>query len=419
MPNFGPDLEPDEIKRVADFVLQRAKFQKNRKIIISIADLAQHFSRAVTERSHVTNRIRWKMQAQLQESGISPRLLGPAGYEFTIDESIAIDEPVAVQIKNHASKKSVDTFTKFKFPFIPPSYFSTLVDILQTGDRPLLVGPKGCGKSRALEEAFARVGTSAIRIALGEINDPTKLIGTKEIVNQDGVPVTRLVGGLIREAAMNGTAVILDELDSVSPNTALALNRIMEQESKLVLDTEHGTEIITPQPGFGIAATANTWGYGDGSGDYVGTFSQNRATWDRLHPKFECGYDHKIEKQLVAPLLPPAVLKTMYNESQTLASDDGIVIQIRRAIADKNAPLDDTLGMRTILYFAERYTLLGWHKSMYFFVNEFKPEFRETIAKIVTDKLGLEFAPSMNDYDPVLPTFIPNLRAKLSDQGFI
>jgi len=418
MAPLGPPLESGEAEKIIQFIIETAIEQKSRDITIPINDLAKHFSSSVVERSHVTNRIRWQMDSLLRDAGIVSSLKGAPGYNFILDNSIEIDFAPQAKIERHESRKKVSTFTDFEIPFLPPTYFNTLISVLEAGDRPILIGPKGCGKSRSLEEAFACRGIRAIRIALGEINDPTKLTGNKEIINEDGVPVTKLIGGLVREAAESGTAVIFDELDSASPNVGLALNRILESNTKLVLDTEHGTEIMTPKKGYALAATANTWGYGDESGEYEGVYSQNRATWDRLHPKIDCDYDMEIEKQLISPFLPKAVVDAFYKKGTT-PSGDGIVLKIRRAIKDPTAPIEDSLSMRTIIWFAQRFNILGWHKTSYYFVNEFKPEYRMAMTKIITDLLGSALTPSINDYDAKLPHYIPNAKSDLISAGFM
>jgi len=92
---------------------------------------------------------------------------------------------------------------------------------------------------------------------------------------------------------------------------------------------------------------------------------------------------------------------------------------MRKAINSKKDPIEDSLSMRSITWFAQRYHLLGWHKAFYYFINEFKPEYREAMALIATTLLGAAFTPSINDFDSEAPHYIPNQKQDLITAGFL
>lgn len=412
---------PEETQSVIDFVIKRAKELQTHKLTgdkaIPLKELSPLFVNEPREEYHM-NRIRHEMFDEFRTAKILPRWRS-GNYEFTLDESINID--IVKEIEIERSKiVSKETSTNFQEEFIPPAWFRDLLDVLECGDKPILVGPQGCGKSRALEQAMAFLGRKVFRIALGEYRDPADLIGTKEIVEENGVPVTKLVGGLLTEAMENGYGIILDEYDMVAPGMVAALNKIMESGASMVLPTEKGTITFHQHPDTLIAATANTWGYGDDSGLFAGSQMQNRASWDRLRPKMDCDYDYEIEKRLVGKYLPEKVVEALYaNHSDE--NKVGLVRKIRKAIADPKNPLDDVMGLRTILWFARMWGRFGWHKGLYYFLNDFRIENREAIKKIIQDRFGRDFVPTRNDYDKKASDYIPNLKPsvmKAIEKGF-
>jgi hypothetical protein len=417
----GPALVKGEVEGVIDFVIKRAKTLQKRTIEVNIEEITPLMIGA-TDKNHILNRIRWKMPTLLRAQGIIPQLMGqesPVRYRFTIENNIDIT-PEGSSEKDFQPLKGrepVKTHTNWRTPFIAPHYFGTIFRQVQKGRIPLLKGDKGCGKSRVAEEIMARLGLTCIRIAMGEVRDPVDLVGTKEVVNENGVPVTKFVGGLITEAAQKGWGVVLDEIDSITANVGLVFNKMFEENATMVLLTETGIETLQPHPDFRVIATANTWGRGDSSGFYAGTQMQNDATMDRFRPKQDVEYDLKIERQLVSQYLPPAVVEALYCESNNLGKE-GLIVLIRRAIADSNNEIDDICGMRAILYFAQEYQDLGWHRGMYYFVREFREEYHNAIIKIITDRFGISFVPSINDYDESKPDYITNIMNEVIAAGF-
>jgi hypothetical protein len=418
MPGTGPALKPGEADGVIEFVIKRARLLKKRKFKISLDELKPLLTGAIDE-GHYINRIRWKMRDQFRAAKIIARVDnddGP-GYHFTLDDSIDIDSRPEVEEVVTPDLEPVKTSTVWKEDYVAPAWFGDVMECLKAGDKPILVGPQGCGKSRALEESFARLGREPFRVALGEYRDPADLIGTKEIVNVDGVPTTQLVGGLVTEGLKNAWGVILDELDMCAPNMFASLNKLMEEGIEVVLQTENGIIKFRPDPNALIAATANTWGYGDDAGEFAGAQRQNRASWDRLRPKIDCDYDYAIERLIVSRHLPTVVVDALYSDDPN-PNKRGLIRKIRERIADDTDELVDTMGMRTIIWFAQRWKVFGWHKGMYYFLNDFQPHNRDTVSGIITTRLGNEFLPSRNDFDEKGTDYIPKIIGPVVDAGF-
>ena len=359
-------------------------------------------------RDRALNRIRFYMVQFLADKGIEIEWNGDE-YTFIVNDF----KPKTPVKKERKDMEELSTFTKFETKYIPHREFDNIIKSLQFGEKPLIVGPKGCGKSRCLEEAASRLNLKCIRIALGQVAEPSDLIGTKEIIEENGVPITRFVPGLLTEAAINGTMVILDEMDSVQPQVGLALHAVLEATNNIVCPTEKGTEIIKVNPNFRIGATANSWGYGDETGHYAGVEIQNRATWDRLHPKINMDYDPEMEQIILKSILngdefENEIIQILYDNT------NGLITKIRAAIASED--IHDECSIRTVMAFAKHYKIFGYHNAMYYMINEFKPEYREQLKEMLITSWGPEATASVNDYDSSKPAYIDDdIKKKFKD----
>jgi len=419
MSTKGPNLIEGEAEGVIEFLLDYAKKNSKKDFNLKVQELKHLFVGAPDPIYHM-NRIRWNMRKEMNDAGIKFKCLGDS-YNFTIEN---FEEPEEVMTSSSSQviygSENIETSTNYQDEFIPPFWFSDLIATLKCGDKPILIGPHGCGKSRILEEAYKFLGRKMFRVALGESRDPADLIGTKEIVNENGVPVTKFVGGILTQAMQEGQGIILDEYDMCSPMMIAAFNKIMEPGIEMTLQTEKGLETFRPHPKTLIAATSNTWGKGDYSGEYSGAQKQNDSAWDRIRPKIPCGYDEAVEEMLIRRFLPIPVVNALYNNSVDI-NKTGIVRLIRDAIKDPMNPLEDVLSFRSILWFAHRWNVLKWHKGMFYMLQDFKEENKESIALIIKNRLGQNFAPSRNDYNSREQNYIPNMESEIRKQspGFL
>jgi len=343
------------------------------------------------------NYLRWNLKNDFEVRHEIKITFEVSGYLFEFikrdhkNDEVEIIEKGEVRLSN----RQVKTFSDYEndCEFIIPKKWATIFKSVSLGDIVGLIGPKGSGKSRILEECYSRLGINHLRIPLGSYTDPNDLFGCHEVCNENGVSVTKFVPGILTESIMNGTGVILDEFDSIHPDLNSSLNLILENKKRIPIKTENGTEIIERHENSRIAITANTWGYGDDSGFYAGTRAQNRATWSRILPKIEIEYDYDIERSLVSQFLPIKVVDLLYGDG----NKEGVINLVRKAI--ERGEIDDQLGMREILYFAKRYQYFGWHIGTKILFNEMKPESRSTVYQLIRTNYGLKYVPSDNNYD--------------------
>ncbi len=145
--------------------------------------------------------------------------------------------------------------------------------------RVLLHGLHGTGKSTHIEQVAARLNWPCLRINLDGHITRSDLLGKDVIRLEKGHPVSCYQLGILPWSLKNPVALILDEYDAARPEVLFVIQRLLEQDGKLILLDENVT--LTPHPQFRLFATINTLGLGDTTGLYFGTHPLNQGQLDR------------------------------------------------------------------------------------------------------------------------------------------
>ena len=164
----------------------------------------------------------------------------------------------------------------------------------------LISGPTGSGKSSLVNEVAARSN-----IPVFPVTGHNRL----EWIDLAGQYVPTETGGFMYEygplplAMKTGGILLFDEIDLVDPSTLVAMNSVLDGRP-LVLTANDG-EVIHPQEGFRIVATANTTGQGDGEAyGYAGTLRMSKAFTNRLQWTFVVDYpEPEVEEQMVGEII--------------------------------------------------------------------------------------------------------------------
>jgi len=204
-----------------------------------------------------------------------------------------------------------------------------LADILSwvmgaCGKAPLyLAGPTGTGKSTAIEQVAACLNVPCFVVSCHEAMEAPELMG-RFVVREGNMQWEDgpLLKGLKHP---DGAWVLLDEVDTLRPGAAMALNALIEGRTVMVPETG---ELIDPTKfGARIVCAGNTNGAGDNGTGYSGTNMQNRALMGRF-VMLRVNYpDPEVEFKIVsgnAPDLEPEKIKTMIkvaNEVRKLAEN--------------------------------------------------------------------------------------------------
>ena len=144
-------------------------------------------------------------------------------------------------------------------------------------------GPKGTGKTQTIEAIHRDMDKPYFRVNISIETDEDSLIGGFRLINGDTV----FDKGPVIKAMESGATLLLDEIDMGHPQRLMCLQSILEGSGYLIKRTN---EFVRAKEGFKIIATANTKGYGDESGQYVGAQILNGAFKDRFSAFYEINY---------------------------------------------------------------------------------------------------------------------------------
>lgn len=252
---------------------------------------------------------------------------------------------------------------------------------MNRGEKVLIFGPKGSGKSTMPKVYAARTRQPFFRIPCRRDMEASDLFGSvtvrsKSLVFNDG-PITL--------AARYGGVVCLDEASVLQAGAALALQYTMENNGKVIL-TDHPSEdpmekMVTPHPMFRIVLTDNTALGGDHTGHYVGTNVQNEAFRDRISKTIKLGYmTSKDEIRMVnnhVPGVDPSQLSDMVKFANEV-----------RAAYEKGSLESATISPRTLIQWAKDGLLFGDFELAfrYSFMNALSPD-DETVVSTLYKKV--------------------------------
>ncbi len=239
-------------------------------------------------------------------------------------------------------------------PFVPgldrhyrlPPEAAFLIGAINHHENVLLAGPTGSGKSSLVLQLAARAGIPVRRCNLNGETTVSDFLGRwtvrgKEMIYSEGI---------LPAAMRAGDWLLLDELDAALPQILFVLQSVLEENGKLVL-LEKDAEVIEPDPGFRILATANTLGDGDDGGLYAGTQVLNEAFKDRFATVIQLGYpEEKTETAILSekiPNLKKSVAKRLVQCAR----------QVREAFECEECGC--TFSTRRLLALAHKYQQLG------------------------------------------------------------
>lgn len=202
-----------------------------------------------------------------------------------------------------------------------------------------ITGLTGNGKSTMVEQVCSKLARPMIRMNVTEETDEDDLLGSFRLLNgqtvwEDG-PVVR--------AMKLGAVLLLDEVDLASYKI-MALQPVLEGKP---IYLKKINELVIPQRGFTVIATANTKGKNDG--DYVGTREQNEAFLDRFAITLDQSYSSKsIEKRMLRKYTEDEHLINVLVEWANLTRTNLL-----------NEVSDGAISTRRLIQFIQAYNIFG------------------------------------------------------------
>src|SRR5690606_30577832 len=215
---------------------------------------------------------------------LSARLIR-SGFVRTPEEAIALAYHMTVVAREiEGNRKFVcELFSaKFgnKFPTDSPTQsFIDIVDFAVSENLPLyLTGEPGVGKTYTLLDSIRRAGREPIRVQ-----------GSGELVKADVEGSTGYAEGTgtvwtdgsLAIAARDGRPFVFDEFDKARDDVQSVFTALLESHDGTMTVSATGERIV-PRTGFGIFATGNTVGLGEGV-QFEGTRVINEAIRDRFY----------------------------------------------------------------------------------------------------------------------------------------
>ena len=160
--------------------------------------------------------------------------------------------------------------------YVPFGFYKDLESIIKHNSfYPIFItGLSGNGKTTMVEQICAKLRRECIRVNISIETDEDDLVGGSTLIDGN---VTFREGPVIT-AMRRGAILLLDEIDRGS-NKLMCIQGILE--GKQYFNKKNG-EMIIPEPGFNIIATANTKGRGTDDGKFIAAQILDEAFLERF-----------------------------------------------------------------------------------------------------------------------------------------
>ena len=249
-----------------------------------------------------------------------------------------------------------------------------------------VTGLSGNGKTSMIHEVCAKLKRDLIRINITVETDEDDLLGGFRLKNGETV----WEDGPLIVAMKTGAVALIDEVDLAS-HKIMCLQPVMEGQP---IYLKKINEIVYPQKGFNIVATANTKGKGSEDGRFMGTNILNEAFLDRFSATFYQEYP--------APAQEARILKKQFQMYEI--EEDGFVDNlvkwadvIRQSF--KQGAVDDIITTRRLIDITKTFSIFrDKMKSIVLCLERFDDETRESFVDFYTKvDAGVSMDDLLND----------------------
>jgi len=252
-----------------------------------------------------------------------------------------------------------------------------LVAGFMDGERTLLNGPTGSGKSTAIEYIAAKLGWPFIRVNMSADIESAALFGS--LTAEGGA--TKWNDGPVAEACKAGAILLIDEWELMPSEIGMGMQRLLEDGGSLVLKEKPGSmseRTYVPHPNFRVVYAGNTTGLGDTTGHYIGTRPQNKATIGRFNSIVTLGYLDKTHEV--------AILEKKGIKPSTAGKMVDVANLIRSAFDQGSLSL--TMSPRTLIAWGKKLQRIPSPKLAFMacYANAL-PDEEKTGAQILLDKV--------------------------------
>ena len=281
-------------------------------------------------------------------------------------------------VENSVNKPTYITEATVESPVVDPNYvaWGNHVDVDAIVKSKLfhpiyITGPTGNGKSTMVEQICAKRKTPLIRVNLNATDDEDKLIASKTLVDGNVV----IEDGPVVIAMRKGIPILIDEIDAGGANLLMCLQGVLEGKPLYI---KAKNEIVYPQAGFNVIATANTKGKGSDDGRYIGTNILNEAFLERFAIVFEQEYPSaKIEAKIITNLMSSlGALDGEFASTLVKWAD-----AIRRTFEDGG--VDETITTRRLVHIVKNFAIYrDKRKSVQLAINRFDSHTKDAFLSL-------------------------------------
>lgn len=278
----------------------------------------------------------------------APLVIGEGQKSASDILGVELESDFAVDVlKNEDIPEQVRMF----IPTVNPAYHVQkeaaviLLRALQDGDKVLVTGPTGSGKSSLLAHLCALTNRPMVRLNMSGDVESSVIFGMLTV--SGGATVWK--DGAATEAVRYGAVLVNDEWDVTPPEIMFGYQWLMEDKGKLYLKEMPGDaseKMIAPHPNFRFVCLGNTLGQGDSTGKFAGTNVQNSATLDRFQTTVHLSYLDKAHEVQILLNAVPKIGKKVADKIVSVAQ------LIRQGYEQGQLAL--TMSPRTIINFATK-----------------------------------------------------------------
>ena len=285
------------------------------------------------------------------------------------------------------------TFATKDDTFVPWGAYHDVVKVIKSGMfYPMYIsGMSGNGKTFMVEQACAKLKKEFIRVQINPETDEDDLIGGFRLINGETV----FAKGPVLKAMENGAVLLLDEIDRAT-NKIMCLQGILEGKPVLVKKTG---EVVKPQPGFNVVATANTKGKGSEDGRFTAASIIDDAFLERFTVSVDQPFASlSVEKKIVLNHMKK------YNcidddFAQNLVTWADI---IRKTFEDDG--VDELISTRRLCHIVQTYAIFGKKiKAIELCIARFDADTQEAFSdlytKVDSEVAEADFVPQEEDND--------------------
>ena len=266
------------------------------------------------------------------------------------------------------------TFATKDDTFVPWGAYHDVVKVIKSGMfYPMYIsGMSGNGKTFMVEQACAKLKKEFIRVQINPETDEDDLIGGFRLINGETV----FAKGPVLKAMENGAVLLLDEIDRAT-NKIMCLQGILEGKPVLVKKTG---EVVKPQPGFNVVATANT----KGKGSEDGRFTAASIIDDAFLERFTVSVDQPFASLSVEKKIVLNHMKKYNCIDDDFAQNLVTWADIIRKTFDDDG-VDELISTRRLCHIVQTYAIFGKKiKAIELCIARFDADTQEAFSDLYT-----------------------------------